>query len=118
LLGRVSDEVVSTLYRGASAFSYVSLSEGFGIPPLEAMAHGIPVVCSAIPSLIETAAPGGAIMVDPFDEESIAQGLEDALDAEAAATARRVGPQWTKGFTWTRTAEATVSALRLALHAA
>ena len=76
-IGAVSDEELATLYRGARAFAYPSLYEGFGIPVLEAMACGAPVVTSR-GGATEEVAGGAAVLVDPLDVEAIAAGLGEA----------------------------------------
>src|SRR3954468_21769866 len=93
LPGAIDDADLPQLLRGADAFAYVSLDEGFGAPPLEAMAFGRPVVCSDIPALRETAAPGGALLVDPADRDAMAAALRTAvLDAAFRSRATECGP--------------------------
>jgi glycosyltransferase involved in cell wall biosynthesis len=70
LAGAVTEGVLSGLYAKAEMLAYVPLVEGFGLPPLEAMQAGTPVVASPIPST-----GGAALEVDPHDTEEIAQGL-------------------------------------------
>jgi glycosyltransferase involved in cell wall biosynthesis len=80
LLGFVEDRDLPALYRGAALFAFLSLYEGFGLPVLEAMACGVPVVCSRTSSLPEVAGDA-ALLVDPLDvdglEEALTQALED-----------------------------------------
>jgi glycosyltransferase involved in cell wall biosynthesis len=77
LAGRVADGVLAALYRRARCLCYVPLVEGFGLPVVEAMASGTPVVASAVPS-----AGGAALTVDPLDVDSIAAGLVSAATDE------------------------------------
>jgi glycosyltransferase involved in cell wall biosynthesis len=113
--GRVADADLPALLRHASAFAYVSLEEGFGVPPLEAMAFGIPVVCSDIPALRETAEAGGALFAQPLDVDNIAECLTRAVTDEAfAATAKGLGPAHAGRYRWKSTATALHGALERA----
>jgi glycosyltransferase involved in cell wall biosynthesis len=110
-LGRPSDEELATQLRGALCLAYPSLWEGFGIPVLEAMLCGTPVVTSA-GSAMEEVAEGAAELVDPLDVQSIADGIERALgrrDELRAAGLARAGR-----FSWEATAAATVETYRKA----
>jgi glycosyltransferase involved in cell wall biosynthesis len=111
LLGRVSDGALAELYRRCAVFCYPSLGEGFGLPVLEAMAAGAPVVTSQISSLPEV---GGDSVeyVDPYDIASIAGGLERTLSDEARrADLREKGRERAKSFSWERFAEITLETL-------
>ncbi len=100
LLGYVPDEEVPRLYRGAAVFVYPSLFEGFGMPVVEAMACGVPVVASSHPSLDE-AAGDAAVRVDPEDPEAIAEGIRTAIaDRERLVAA---GLAHAAAFDWTTT---------------
>ena len=81
-LGHVDDATLANLYRHARVFVYPSLYEGFGIPPLEAMQHGCPVVVARSSSLSEVCGEA-AHYVDPYWEESIAEGIERVLNDDA-----------------------------------
>jgi glycosyltransferase involved in cell wall biosynthesis len=73
-LGRVPDAELAPLYSNAQAFFYLSLYEGFGLPPLEAMQCGLPIVCSNVSSLPEVVGEAG-ILVDPLDENSLCDSM-------------------------------------------
>ncbi len=113
--GRVSDADLVGLYRGADAFVFPSRYEGFGFPPLEAMACGTPVVCADRGSLPEVVGDA-ALLADPGDDAQIAAALEAALDPDTAADLRARGPRHAAAFTWERCAELTVEAYRDAAH--
>jgi glycosyltransferase involved in cell wall biosynthesis len=108
-LGEVSAEELAALYRGARCVAYVSLYEGFGLPVLEAMACGAPVVTSTAPALREVGADV-AVAVDGLDARAIAAGLE-------AATGRRgqlgpLGVERASTFGWDAVARATIEVYR------
>ena len=107
----VADEWLPALYSGATAFAYPSLYEGFGLPVLEAMACGTPVVTSNQTSLPEVAG-GGAHLVDPHSIESIAGGVKQVLeDCDYRDELRREGRERAKSFEWERTATETLRVL-------
>jgi alpha-1,3-rhamnosyl/mannosyltransferase len=103
LAGRLSDDDLVSLYRGAGCLIYPSRYEGFGLPPLEAMACGTPVVASNATSIPEVVGDA-ALLAEPDDPATIAAAVEDALARreELAARAREHAAQ----FTWGRTADA------------
>ena len=108
-LGEVPDEELARLYRGAQCVAYPSLYEGFGIPVLEAMACGAPVVTSR-GGATEEVADGAAVLVDPLDSAEIAAGIERAA-AEREQLAPR-GLERARSFTWRAVADATVEVYR------
>jgi glycosyltransferase involved in cell wall biosynthesis len=113
--GNVDDRVLRALYRGAAVFVLPSRCEGFGLPPLEAMAFGTPVVCSDAASLPEVV--GSAALLFPAgDAESLASTLSLVLgDASERKRLSLLGPKRAAQFTWKRTAEGTVAVYREAL---
>ena len=113
-VGYVAEEHLIPLYREADVFCFPSLNEGFGLPPLEAMAAGVPVVTSSISSLPEVVGEAG-IQVDPFDVGAIARGMAEALDPATAAQLRVAGPRRARAFTWERTARETAEVYRQVL---
>jgi len=92
------------VYAGASVMCYPSLWEGFGLPILEAMAQGTPVVTSIGTSTQEVAG-GAAILVDPLSEESIGNGIDEAL--RDAGVLKQRGRERAAQSTWDKTAIAT-----------
>ena len=104
-LGRVSDEELAALYRGALCVAYPSLYEGFGIPVLEAMRCGAAVVTSA-GTAMEEVADGAAELVDPRDIASIAAGIERAIARRDELGAR--GRERARAYSWAAAAESTV----------
>ena len=115
VLGYVPDDDLPALYGGADLFVYPSLLEGFGLPILEAMRCGCPVLTSTVSSLPEVAGDA-ALLVDPRDSEAIADGLAlVAGDAELRADLVARGLRRAGEFSWARTAELTVQLYRLLL---
>jgi glycosyltransferase involved in cell wall biosynthesis len=108
-LGEVSDADLATLYRGALCVAYPSVYEGFGIPVLEAMACGAPVVTSR-GTAMEEVADGAAVLVDPNDPAELAAGLERATAEREALVAR--GLERARAFRWDAIADATVGVYR------
>ena len=99
-LGYLPDDTLAILYRLASVFVFPSLYEGFGLPPLEAMASGTPVVTSNVSSLPESAGDA-AVLVDPYDVGAIETGMRRVLtDPALAAEMRRKGLLRARQFSW------------------
>jgi glycosyltransferase involved in cell wall biosynthesis len=111
LLGYVPTAELPRLYAGASALLYPGVYEGFGLPILEAMACGAPVVTSTTGAAPEIAGEAG-VLVDPFDVDSIAAGLERVTEPEEARRLRALGVERARGFTWDAAAAATVEVYR------
>ena len=103
-LGFQTEETLAALYRMASVFVFPSLYEGFGLPPLEAMASGTPVVVSNVSSLPEVVGDAG-VLVDPHDAGSIAKGIGRVLD-DSAFRAELVARGLTRAraFSWQESA--------------
>jgi glycosyltransferase involved in cell wall biosynthesis len=115
LLGHVEPADLPALYASSGVFAFPSLYEGFGLPPLEAMAMGAPVVCSNASALPEVCGEA-ALLVDPRDERAIAEALRSVLSNPAlTADLRRRGLERAKLYTWDRTARATREAYELTL---
>ena len=102
-VGEVSDGELAALYRGARAFAFPSLYEGFGIPVLEAMACGAPVVTSR-GGATEEVAGGAAVLVDPLDVAAIAAGIEEA--ASRREELRPLGFERARTYSWPSVADA------------
>ena len=112
LPGWVDDGALGRLYARASVFAFPSLDEGFGIPVLEAMAAGVPVLASATSSLPEVCGDA-AVLVNPGDVEAIAAGLERLIgDESLRAGLIERGKLRAAEFTWERTVRATFDVYR------
>lgn len=110
-LGRIDDQQLAAAYRGARAVVFPSLYEGFGIPVLEAMASGTPVVTSEASAMAEVAA-GAAVLVDPLDVASIAAGIGEADSRRAELVP--LGLERARHYTWERAVEAAIEGYRKA----
>lgn len=109
--GFVHNADLPIFYCGADLFVFPSLYEGFGLPILEAMACGIPVVCSNLSSMPEVAGNAG-LLFDPYDEDDIAGKLEQLLtDLSLHQTLMQQGLERAQRYTWTNTAQRTLEVL-------
>jgi alpha-1,3-rhamnosyl/mannosyltransferase len=118
LPGRVGAHQLEALYRGAAAVAYPSLYEGFGLPVLEALAHGRPALSSSTSAIPEVAGDA-ALLVDPEDDDAIAAGLVRILtDEPLRAELMAKGPARAAAFSWAATARTTVEAYRDAMERA
>jgi glycosyltransferase involved in cell wall biosynthesis len=115
LLGYVDKAELPRLYAGAAAFLYPGIYEGFGLPIIEAMACGAPVITSTTGAAPEVAG-GAAILVDPFSVESIEGGIEQATRREEAARLRALGHERARLFNWSDAADATIETYRRAMN--
>ena len=114
LTGHVNDIWLPALHAGALAMVYPSLYEGFGLPPLEAMASGTPVLVGNRASLPEVVGEAG-LLVDPLDVDAIAEGIVHLVQDEALrAELRRRGLCRAKQFSWDETARRTWEVLKAA----
>jgi glycosyltransferase involved in cell wall biosynthesis len=108
MTGYVADKDLPALYSGATCFVYPSFFEGFGLPVLEAMQCGVPVIAGNRTSLPEVVGEAG-ILFDPFDEQRLAEAIASVIDNPAyAARLRCRGLERAKEFSWTKTARLTL----------
>lgn len=112
LAGWLDDDELRGLVAASRALVLPSLDEGFGLPALEALAAGRPVVASAIPAVREVVGPHG-LLHDPEDVAAIAAALEDVLAGPDDGPARAARRAHARGWTWAACADATVAAYRL-----
>lgn len=113
--GFVEEEDLPALYNGADLFVFPSLYEGFGLPPLEAMACGTPVVTSNTSSLPEVVGDA-AIMVDPYDVDAISEAMARVLsDPALAEDLRQRGLLQAEQFSWQKMAEETIEVYKKVL---
>ena len=110
LLGRVEQADLDALYARCQALLFPSLYEGFGLPVLEAMRRGVPVVTAGVSALPEVAGEAALYVDDPLDAEALAAALEQALRDRARL--RRLGLKRAGRFSWDRTAEGVAAVIR------
>ncbi len=112
LTGWVGDSTLPGLYAAADAFCYPSLYEGFGLPPVEAMAAGTPVVAGAYSAATEILG-SAALIVDPLDADALAGAIRQALTDDATRAQLRVaGRARAAAYTWDATGKATIDCYR------
>lgn len=112
--GHIPDELLPGLYAGAVGFIYPSIYEGFGLPPLEAMSCGTPVITSNTTSLPEVVGDA-ALLINPLDVEQIAHAMQTLVnDSALRDQLRQKGLQRAKLFSWQKTAEITWQVLQAA----
>jgi alpha-1,3-rhamnosyl/mannosyltransferase len=117
-LGYVSRTDLATVIAGALTLIYPSIYEGFGLPPLEAMACGVPVIASDVSSLPEVVGDTG-LLINPQDSDAVAQAIQLlVMDPAVRATLATKALARSKEFTWERCVEQTVGAYRQVLKSA
>jgi glycosyltransferase involved in cell wall biosynthesis len=110
--GYVPEEEKALWYNAATCFCYPSLYEGFGLPPLEAMACGVPVVTSNVSSLPEVVGEAG-LTVDPLDSAALSEALRRVLaDSGLRSELAAQGMAQARQFTWTEAARQTADVYR------
>ena len=113
--GYVSDRRLAACYELATVFVFPSLYEGFGMPALEAMSHGVPCLCSNAGALPEVCGDA-ALYFDPTSVDAIAEGLQRLLaDAELRRRLSATAREWVRRFSWNTAAEETIAVYRKAL---
>lgn len=112
LTEHISEEELPYIYNGAELFVFPSLCEGFGLPPLEAMACGVPVITSNVSSLPEVVGDA-AVLVDPYNVEEIAETIKEVLQDHALRDIlSKKGLERAKNFSWEKTAQQTLEVYR------
>ncbi|MCB2183182.1 MAG: glycosyltransferase family 4 protein [Desulfobulbaceae bacterium] len=110
--GHISDNDLAALYNGATALIYPSLYEGFGLPIIEAMSCGCPVICSHSSSMPEVAG-NAALLIDPHDRENLADAIETIVfDSEKRKKLKQLGLARAKEFNWQKTAQQTLEVFK------
>ena len=115
LLGYVDKDELPRLYAGAAGFLYPGIYEGFGLPIIEAMACGAPVLTSTTGAAPEVAG-GAALLVDPFAVGGIEAGIERMTVPEETLRLRTLGYERARGFTWKAAAQSTIETYRRAMN--
>jgi len=116
MTGAMTDDELILTYSMARLFCFPSFAEGFGLPPLEAMASGVPVIVSETTALPEVCGDA-AVYINPFKPESIAHAIDALLeDADLYETQRIRGLQKAKQFTWTLSAKAFMKSINNAVN--
>ena len=110
LLGYVPEKHKGAIYRHAQALIFPSFYEGFGLPVLEAMACGTPVIASFTGSLPEITNHSG-ILIDPYRQSDLVQALELVNQKNEAAELKKNGLKQSQNFSWSKTAEQTLLAI-------
>lgn len=114
-IGRLSDEDLATVYRGATGFLLVSHYEGFGLPIVEAMACGTPVITSSVASMPEVAG-GAALLVDPGSVDTISTAIDQLCDStELRNDLRQRGWKRAAQFSWDETGRRVSAAINGAI---
>ena len=115
-LGFIPEADLPYLYSGARVFAFPSVYEGFGLPPLEAMASGVPTIVSRDSCLSEVT-KGGALLCDPEDTEAFAEVIQDALEAgKTREDAISAGIQIAGAYTWRRCVHETIAVYQRLSH--
>lgn len=110
--GYISDAMLAFLYKGAVASIYLSLYEGFGLPPLESMYYGCPVICSSTTAVGEVVSNAG-LMVNPVSVDEIIGAFEMFANSESSRRFyKKIGLEHVKKFSWDQTAVSTLNLLK------
>ncbi|HVE80883.1 MAG TPA: glycosyltransferase family 1 protein [Candidatus Dormibacteraeota bacterium] len=113
--GFVSDQELAGLYQNATLYTFPSLSEGFGLPALEAMSYGVPIAAARASCLPEVLG-ASAEYFDPYNANDIAKTINSLLgNKKRLSELKKAGPEHVKSFSWKRTAEQTLEVYRRAL---
>ena len=99
LTARISEDELATYYANALALVMPSLYEGFGLPLLEAMGHGVPVITSDLGAMKEVAADAG-LLIDPYSEVNLAKAMSDMLDPEIRVALSKKAVKRAADFSW------------------